>query len=77
VASFDNNGQQFLTVGDIYISRQHAQGHPLISLADYDTGDLLFGTLEHLTTTPPSKVLTVLCRHTTEQVGAGQVYNFT
>jgi hypothetical protein len=60
VASFDNNGQQFLTVGDIYSNRQHAQGHPLISLADYDTGDLLFGTLEHLTTTPLSKVLTTL-----------------
>jgi hypothetical protein len=40
VPFFHNNGQPFLTVGDIYISRQHAQGHPPISSADYNTGVL-------------------------------------
>lgn len=52
VSFFDSNGRQFLTIEDTYINRQHTHGHMLISPSDYDTGDLLFGTLEHLTTTP-------------------------
>jgi len=59
---FDNNGQQFLSIEDIYISRQHTEGHPLVSSANYDTGDLLFGMLQHFTTTPPTIVATTLCR---------------
>jgi hypothetical protein len=34
VVFFDSNGQQFITVEDIYVSR-HAHGHPLISPVDY------------------------------------------
>jgi hypothetical protein len=71
VIFFNSNDQQFLTIMDIYISRQHSHGHPLISPANYNTGDLLFGTLEHLTTTPPSTVTTALCRRITDQVDAG------
>jgi hypothetical protein len=75
--STDSNSQQFIFVVDIYIDRQHAHGHLLISPSDYEKGDLPFGTLEHLTTTPPSKVMTTLCRRITRQVHAGQVLHFT
>jgi hypothetical protein len=76
VVFFDSNDQQFLSIDSIYISRQHANGHPLISPANYDTGDLLFDTLQHFTTTPPTIVVTTLCRRITRQVDAGQVYSF-
>ena len=62
IVFFENNGQQFLSIDDIYISRQHANGHPLVSSANYDTGDLLFGTLQHFTTSLPSIMATTLCR---------------
>jgi hypothetical protein len=68
---FDNNGQQFLSIEDIYISRQHVDGHPLVSPANYDTGDLLFGMLQHFTMTPPTIVATALCRRIMGQVDAG------
>ena len=45
IVFFDNKGQQFLSIEDTYIDRQHANGPPLISLANNNTGDLLFGTL--------------------------------
>jgi hypothetical protein len=48
IVFFDSNSQQFLSIKDIYISRQHADGHNLVSPANYDTGDLLFGTLQHV-----------------------------
>jgi hypothetical protein len=54
----DNNGQQFLSIDDVYISRKHADGHPLVSPANYNMGDLLFGMLQHFTTTTPSIVAT-------------------
>jgi hypothetical protein len=76
ITFFDNNGQQFLSIEDIYISKQHADSHPLISPVNYDMGDLLFGTLQHFTTTPPTIVATALCRHIMGQVDAGQVYLF-
>jgi hypothetical protein len=76
IAFFDNNSQQFLSIEDIYISKQHADSHPLISLVNYNMGDLLFGTLQHFTTTPPTIVATALCRHIMGQVDAGQVYLF-
>jgi hypothetical protein len=68
---FDNNGQQFLSIEDIYISRQHVDGHPLVSPANYDIGDLLFGMLQHFTMTPPTIVATALCRRIMGQVDAG------
>jgi len=71
IVFFDNNGQQFLSIDDVYISRQHADGHPLVSLANYNTGDLLFGTLQHFTTAPPSIVATAFCRRIMGQVDAG------
>jgi hypothetical protein len=76
IAFFDNNSQQFLSIEDIYISKQHADSHSLISLVNYDMGDLLFGTLQHFTMTPPTIVATALCRHIMGQVDAGQVYLF-
>jgi hypothetical protein len=39
-------------------------------------GDLLFGTLQHFTATPPTMVATTLCRRIIGQVDAGQVYSF-
>ena len=42
---FGNNDQRFLSIEDIYISKQHADGHPLVSPANYGTGDLLFDRL--------------------------------
>jgi hypothetical protein len=45
VVFFDDNGQQFLSISDVYINRQLAHGHPMISPADYNIGDLLFGQL--------------------------------
>jgi len=76
IVFFDNNGQQFLSTVDVYISRQHADGHPLVSLANYNTGDLLFSTLQHFTTTRPSIMATTLCRRIMGQVDAGQVHSF-
>jgi hypothetical protein len=76
IVFFDSNEQQFFTVDDIYISRQHAHGHPLISPADYDKGDLTFGALEHFTTSLPSKVAIALCRRITGQIDAREVYIF-
>ena len=61
IVFFDNNGQQFLSIMDTYIGRQHADAPSLISLANYNTGNLLFGTLQHFTTTPPTIVATTLC----------------
>ena len=76
IVFFDNNGQQCLSIEDIYISRQHADGHPLVSPTNYDTGDLLFGTLQYFITTPPTIVATALCRRIMGQVDVGQVYSF-
>jgi hypothetical protein len=45
VVFFDDNGQQFLSISDVYINRQLAHGRPMISPADYNTWDLLFGQL--------------------------------
>jgi len=70
---FDNNGQQFLSIEDTYICRQHANGHLQVSPANYNTDDLLFGMLQHFTTTPPTIVATALCRRIRGQVDAGQV----
>jgi len=71
VVFFDNNGQQFLSIDDTYIGRQHANSPLLISPANDNTGDLLFGTLQHFTTTPPTIIATTLCRHIRGQVDAG------
>jgi len=71
VVFFDSNGQQFLSIEDVYINRQHIDGHPLISLAHDNTGDLLLGTLQHFTTTPPTMVATAFYRHIRGVVDAG------
>jgi hypothetical protein len=73
---FDDNGQQFLSINDIYISRQHANGHPLISPANYNMGDLLFSQLQHFTTATPFIITTALCRQIRGQIKADQVYSF-
>jgi hypothetical protein len=73
---FDDNGQQFLSINDVYISRQHVNGHPLISPANYNTGDLLFSQLQHFTTATPFIIATALCRRIRGQIQAGQVYSF-
>ena len=44
IVLIDNNGQQFLSIDDTYIGRKHADGPLLISPANDNTGDLLFGT---------------------------------
>jgi len=72
---FDNNGQQFLSIEDNYIGRQHTNGPPLISLANDNTGDLLFSILQHFTTTPPTIIATALCQCIRGQVDASQVHS--
>ena len=72
IVFFDNNGQQFLCIEDTYIGRQHANNPPLISLANDNTGDLLFSILQHFTTTPPTIIATALCQCIRGQVDAGQ-----
>jgi hypothetical protein len=76
VVFFDDNGQQFQSISDVYINRQLAHGRPMISPADYNTGDLLFGQLQDFTTSPPSIMPTTLCRHIHGQLQASQVYWF-
>jgi hypothetical protein len=46
VVFFDSNGQQFLSIEDVYINRQQIDGHPLISPTYDNTGELLFGSLQ-------------------------------
>ena len=75
IVFFDNNGQQFLSIMDTYIGRQHADAPSLISLANYNTGNLLFGTLQHFTTTPPTIIAIALCQRIRGQVDAGQVHS--
>ena len=75
IVFFDNNGQQFLSIMDTYIGRQHADAPSLISLANYNTSNLLFGTLQHFTTTPPTIVATSLCWRIRGKVDVGQVHS--
>jgi hypothetical protein len=63
VVFFDDNVQQLLSISDVYINRQLAHGRPMISLADYNTGDLLFGQLQDFVTSPPSIMPTTLRHH--------------
>jgi hypothetical protein len=76
VIFFDSNGQQFLSIADVYINKQQADGCPLISPAFDNTGDLLFGTLQHFTTMPPTMIATTFCKHIRGFVDAGQVHSF-
>jgi hypothetical protein len=63
VVFFDDNGQQLLSISDVYINMQLAHGRPMISPADYNIGDLLFGQLQDFATSPPSIMPTTLRRH--------------
>jgi hypothetical protein len=72
IVFFNGNDQQFLSINNVYLSRQHVKGHPLISPANYNTGDLLFGQLQHFTTAPSSIMATALCRRIRGQIEAGQ-----
>lgn len=52
VVFFDNNGQQFLSIKDVHIGWEPTNSTPLISQTNLDTGNFLFGTLQHFTMTP-------------------------
>jgi hypothetical protein len=69
IVFFNGNDQQFLSINNVYLSRQHVKGHPLISLDNYNTGDLLFGQLQRI---PSSIMATALCRRIRGQIEAGQ-----
>lgn len=50
---FDNNGQQFLHVEGLCI-KQREGDNLLLSPTHYNTGDLLYGNLQHFYTSPPN-----------------------
>lgn len=79
VIFFDSAGCQFLSVQDVYISKRHRSGHPYVFPSQYHAGELHFGTMEHRTTTPPTRLTTTLCRRIASNILLGiniQVYHF-
>jgi hypothetical protein len=71
-----NNGCQFLSIDDIYITNDNTSGQPRISPSEHDMENMVFGALENQSTLPPTRLTMTLCvRIPNMRLTAAYAYN--
>jgi hypothetical protein len=65
VIFFDGTGCQFLSAGNIYIGMHRNSGHPHPSPSQYNAGQVMFGDMLNLMTTPTTRIRSIICRRIT------------